>query len=89
MIHRDLRIEPLNEEHNRSAFSCGNEALDRYLREQAGQDRRRHLSAVFVLFDAMNNLVAGYYTLAACQVEPKSLPLHSPGDYRVGLSLRP
>ena len=74
MTPRRFRIEPLSEEHNRSAFSCGNEALDRYLREQAGQDRRRRLSAVLVLVDSEDNLVAGYYSLAACQVDPKSLP---------------
>jgi GNAT superfamily N-acetyltransferase len=72
---RNFRIQPLSEKHDRSAFSCGDEALDRYLREQAGQDRRRHLSAVFVLIDTETSLVAGYYTLSACQVEPHSLPV--------------
>jgi GNAT superfamily N-acetyltransferase len=75
VIPRSFRVVPFSEEHNRAAFSCGNEALDRYLREQAGQDTRRHLSTVFVLFDTENNLVAGYYTLSACQLDPKSLPV--------------
>ena len=74
MTSKTLRIEPLRDTHDRSAFSCGNDSLDRYLREQAGQDLRRHLSAVFVLFDSTNGAVAGYYSLSACLVEPSSLP---------------
>ncbi len=74
MAGQNLRIEPLGVEHDRSAFSCGDDALDRYLREHAGQDLRRHLSTVFVLFDVTNGSVAGYYTLSACEVDPTGLP---------------
>ncbi|MBA2597898.1 MAG: GNAT family N-acetyltransferase [Chloroflexota bacterium] len=74
VISEPLRVERLSAAHDRSTFSCGNAALDRYLREQAGQDLRRHLSAVFVLFDRANDVVAGYYTLSACEVDPTSLP---------------
>ena len=70
-----LRVEPLSSKHDRAAFSCGNDALDRYLREHAGQDQRRRLSAVFVLSEIESDAVAGYYTLSACEVEPSSLPL--------------
>jgi ribosomal protein S18 acetylase RimI-like enzyme len=69
-----LRIELLSQSHDRAAFSSGNDDLDRYFREQAGQDQRRHLSAIFVLYDAANDSVAGYYTLSACEIEPRSLP---------------
>jgi ribosomal protein S18 acetylase RimI-like enzyme len=69
-----LRIELLSQSHDRAAFSSGNDDLDRYFREQAGQDQRRRLSAVFVLYDAANDSVAGYYTLSACEIEPRSLP---------------
>jgi GNAT superfamily N-acetyltransferase len=70
----NLRIELLSQSHDRAAFSSGNDDLDRYLRERAGQDQRRRLSAVFVLHDVTNNSVAGYYTLSACQIESGSLP---------------
>jgi GNAT superfamily N-acetyltransferase len=67
-------VELFHERHDRSAFSSGNDDLDRYLREQAGQDQRRRLSTVFVLFDIASDTVAGYYTLSACEIEPRSLP---------------
>jgi GNAT superfamily N-acetyltransferase len=70
----DIRVEPLNDRHNRSGFTCGVDALDRYLREQAGQDLRRRLSAVFVLCEDAHDDVLGFYTLSASQVEPHSLP---------------
>jgi GNAT superfamily N-acetyltransferase len=71
---QEFRVERLSDKHDRSAFSCGVEALDRYLREQAGQDQRRRLSATFVLVDVANGAVAGFYSLAASAVEPSSLP---------------
>jgi predicted GNAT family N-acyltransferase len=55
-------IEPLGPGHDRSEFSCGDEALDRYLKQQARQDMRRHAAAVFVLHSGRK--VAGYYALS-------------------------
>lgn len=74
MTARHIRIELLSQRHDRAAFSSGNDDLDRYFREQAGQDQRRRLSAVFVLYDVANDSVAGYYTLSACEIELNSLP---------------
>jgi GNAT superfamily N-acetyltransferase len=71
---RDFRAERLSDAHDRSSFSCGVEALDRYLREQAGQDLRRGLSTVFVLLDVTSGTIAGCYSLSACQVAQTSLP---------------
>jgi len=57
-------IEPLARHHNRAAFSCGNEALDRYLKEIARQDARRHVAAPFVLIEQSSpKTILGYYTL--------------------------
>ena len=67
-----FRIEPLGD-HDRSAFSCGVEALDRYLREQASQDARRHAAVPFVLLTAENR-IAGYYTLSANIIRADDLP---------------
>jgi GNAT superfamily N-acetyltransferase len=67
-----FRIEPLGD-HDRAAFSCGVEALDRYLREQASQDARRHAAAPFVLVTAENR-IAGYYTLSANVIRGDDLP---------------
>ena len=43
------RIEPLGHKHDRAAFSCGVEALDRYLQKQASQDVSRRVAAAFVI----------------------------------------
>jgi len=58
-------IEPLGHSHDRAEFTCGVEALDRYFREQAGQDVRRRASACFVAREVATDRVAGFYTLAA------------------------
>jgi ribosomal protein S18 acetylase RimI-like enzyme len=63
-----FRIEVLAPEHDRAGFTCGSDALDRYLREQASQDMRRRTNACCVAIDAQLNAVAGYYTLAAGSV---------------------
>lgn len=68
------RIEPLQPHHDRKGFSSGADELDRYLRQQAGQDARRHVAAPFVLLDPTNGQVAGYYTLSAFAVAPTELP---------------
>jgi GNAT superfamily N-acetyltransferase len=72
--NQEFRVERLSDGHDRSAFSCGNAALDRYLREQAGQDQRRHLSTTFVHLDVANGALAGFFSLAANAVAPSSLP---------------
>ncbi len=55
-------------------FHCGVEPLDRYFREQAGQDQRRKVAAPYVLIDASTDAVVGFYTLSAFTVSPASLP---------------
>jgi ribosomal protein S18 acetylase RimI-like enzyme len=67
-----FRIEPLGD-HDRAAFSCGVEPLDRYLREQAGQDARKHAAAPFVLLTP-GNRIAGYYTLSSTVILADDLP---------------
>ena len=62
-------FEPLNSTHDRTAFSCGVATLDHYLRQQAGQDRRRLLAAVFVMREPGQQALAGYYTLSAYAVD--------------------
>jgi GNAT superfamily N-acetyltransferase len=71
---RGHRIEPLGKDHDRHPFSCGIEALDRYLRRQAGQDARRRVAAPFVLVEARGKTVVGYYTLSQMGIELGALP---------------
>jgi ribosomal protein S18 acetylase RimI-like enzyme len=71
---RDFEFELLGDHHDRAAFSCGVEPLDRYFRQQAGQDLRKYLAAVFVLRDTVANRVAGYYTLCMTSIHLDALP---------------
>jgi GNAT superfamily N-acetyltransferase len=60
-----LRIEPLSDRHDRESFASGVEPLDKYLRQQAGQDARRRVASCFVLVGNDERAPIGYYTLAA------------------------
>lgn len=67
-------VEVLGDRHERAAFACGVEALDRYFREQAGQDMHRRVAVVFVLVERATGSVAGFYTLASTGIALDSLP---------------
>jgi len=69
----EYRIEPLAPHHDRAVFSCGAPELDRYLQQQAGQDLKRRLAAVFILTDD-SKTVAGFYTLSAHSILASDLP---------------
>ena len=71
----DLRVEALAAHHDRDAFSCGVDSLDRYLRAQAGQDVRRRANGVLILVatDAAET-VLGYYTLCATSLPQGDIP---------------
>lgn len=73
MIEAPFRFEPLGER-DRKGFACGVEELDRYYREQMGQDVRRRIASAFVLVEVESGRVAGYYTLSACHVHLADLP---------------
>jgi predicted GNAT family N-acyltransferase len=70
----DFITQPLGSGHDRAAFSCGVEALDRYLKHQAGQDARNRVAAPFVLTDGQSDQIIGYYTLSAFAVYLTELP---------------
>lgn len=73
--HALFRVENLSANHNRSRFSCGIESLDRYLKLQAGQDRKRKIAATFVIVaEDEPDLIAGYYTLSSTAIDPGDLP---------------
>src|SRR3546814_16593452 len=56
--------------HARSGFSCGVEALDRYLQSQASQDARRRVAAPYVLIEPPSPNVLGFYTLSNTSIQP-------------------
>jgi len=69
-----LQIEALSSYYDRHAFSCGVEALDRYLKRQASQDLRKHVAVTFVLVEAGQSAVLGFYTLSATNLRLNDLP---------------
>jgi ribosomal protein S18 acetylase RimI-like enzyme len=69
-------IALLNEAHDRSAFTSGTEALDRYFQRQVSQDARRRVATCFVA-TAPDGKVAGYYTLASSSMILVDLPPES------------
>ncbi len=68
-----LRVEALGPHHNRSSFDSGVEALDRYLRTQAGQEACKNIAAPFVLV-LPDGAIGGYYTLSSTAVKLSELP---------------
>lgn len=60
--------------HDRSGFSCGVEALDRYLQSQASQDARRRVAAPYVLSEPPSPNVVGFYTLSNTSLQATELP---------------
>ena len=69
-----LVIEPLGPHHDRASFSCGEPALDSYIRRRASQDARRRVARVFVAAGDAPGEIAGYYTLSAASFEKDELP---------------
>jgi GNAT superfamily N-acetyltransferase len=67
------RIEPLGD-HDRAAFSCGVESLDRYLKQQAGQEHRRHVAKCFLAIGKEDASLGGFYTLSASSILFTDLP---------------
>jgi GNAT superfamily N-acetyltransferase len=68
------RIEPLSDTHNRAAFSCGVDSLDKYLQVQAGQDAKRRVAATFVMISEEEpDHILGYYTLSSNAIDPGEL----------------
>ena len=48
MSQAPFRLTPLDAAHDRAAFCCEAESLNRYLCKQASQDMRRRVAACFV-----------------------------------------
>ena len=69
-----LLVEPLAKHHDRAAFSCGEAALDDYLRQRAAQDARRRVARIFVAVGDTPEKIAGYYSLSAASFEKDKLP---------------
>ena len=64
----------LEKSHQRSAFDCGEEQVNNWLRTKALQNQKKRLSSTKVLLDSEKR-IAGFYTLATGQVDFSDLPI--------------
>jgi len=72
---RAWRIEAFDRRvHQRDAFDCGVEVLDRWLKQQASQYEKRGLARTYVLVTEQDRTVRGYYAIANHAVVFDALP---------------
>jgi GNAT superfamily N-acetyltransferase len=71
---REIVIELLTKSHNRTEFDCEEESLNRYLKEAARQNSRRHIGQTYVAVVAGEKRVVGYYTVCAGRIAFETLP---------------
>jgi GNAT superfamily N-acetyltransferase len=67
-------IEPLTLAHRRAAFSCGEPALDAFIRQYARQQQARGLNRTYVALAVDVGDIAGYYSINASSVLTAELP---------------
>jgi GNAT superfamily N-acetyltransferase len=66
-------IERLAKRHDRRAFRSGNDQLDDFLANLAGQYGRRRLGTTYVAVRENESTVLGYYAAAASALDPTEL----------------
>jgi predicted GNAT family N-acyltransferase len=79
--------------HDRAAFDCGDELLNRYLKALAGQHRVKGIATTFVLIESERpSRILGYYSLSAAslaferltEADRKRLPAYPVPSVRIG-----
>lgn len=75
-----LVFEPLNKNHDRFLFDCGNDILNRFIKQLASQIAKRQEAVIYVCHD--KGRVIGFYTLSADKIykmdSPSELKNQSP-----------
>ena len=64
-----MALSPLKESHNRKRFDCGNERINKFLKESANSAAKRNLSRTFVLEGNDETDIAGFYSLSNIEVK--------------------
>ncbi len=69
------RVFPLDQRHDRTAFDCGIEEMNRYLQQSAGQNARRDVSRTYIAAASpVSAQILGYYTLTLRSIGFQELP---------------
>jgi GNAT superfamily N-acetyltransferase len=80
-----LKSQPLAEQHNRLAFQSGDDNLDKYLHEIAGQARARNVAIVYALSPQSDpSMILGFYTLSNLAVHVDEIPAESLKKLKLG-----
>ena len=69
----EYKIRLLQKNHIKSSFDSGEKSLNNYLHTQVSQDIKRSLSAAYVLLEANNPSVIGFYTLSSLSISLNDL----------------
>ena len=71
-----MDIVPINREHDRSQFHCGESAINKFLREGAFQDQKLRLSRTSILIDEVSDStrILGFHTLVITTVDQDLIP---------------
>ena len=76
----DWRVEPLQRDHDRSRFDCGEPELDDYLARFARQNHESGVTRTFVAVRAAEpTRILGYYSLAVGSIDKRTCRRRSPG----------
>lgn len=70
-----MLICPLSRHHDRKAFDCGNDDLNRWLVQIATQHKRKLVSKTFVVVEAESSSeIIGYYAISLLELRNEELP---------------
>lgn len=70
-----MQIEKLTRAHNRAAFDCGDESMNKFLREYARKNAQEELGITYVLVPAPGDpTILGYYTLVMTEIAGDLMP---------------
>lgn len=70
-----MEIRPLNKNHDRTSFDCGNSELNGFLKRAARQAAEKNLSRTFVLVDEdVPDRILGFFSLTSCEVNITDVP---------------
>lgn len=70
-----MRVLPLNNQHDRKGFDCGDEALNRWFRQVARQHQEKRISSTFVVVaEAASTEVMGFYAISLAELINADLP---------------
>ncbi len=68
-----MKVHLLEKTHNRKNFTCEENSLTEYIRNQVSQDIRKRLATCFVAIDNEQNVI-GYYTLTSESLGRELIP---------------